>query len=62
MAAGIASIDAPESGSTRMTIEELLEAGTTPSSTMSSGMMDWIVMLPAVSGFGVELPPWVHTA
>jgi hypothetical protein len=30
--------------------------------TVSSGMMEWIVMLPAVSGFGVELLPWVHTA
>jgi hypothetical protein len=45
-----------------MKIVELLEAGTTPSSTMSSGMIDWIVMLPAISGFGVELPPWVQTA
>jgi hypothetical protein len=62
MAAGMASIDAPESGSTRMKILELLEAGKTPSSTMSSGMMEQIVMLLAISGFGVELPPWVHTA
>jgi hypothetical protein len=62
MAAGMASIDAPESGSTRMKILELLEAGKTPSSTMSSGMMKQIVMLLAISGFGVELPPWVHTA
>jgi hypothetical protein len=45
-----------------MKILELLEAGKTPSSTMSSGMMEQIVLLPAISGFGVELPPWVQTA
>jgi hypothetical protein len=54
MAAGMASIDAPESGSTRMKIVESLVTGETPSSTISSGVMEWIVMLPAVSGFGVE--------
>ena len=58
MASGMASIYAPESGSTRMKTVESLVDGETPSSTISSGVMEWIVMLPAVSGFGVELLPW----
>jgi hypothetical protein len=62
MAVGMESIDAPESGSTRIKIVELLEAGETPSWTTSFGMMERIVMLPAVSGFGDELLCLVHTA
>ena len=58
--AGMASMDAPESGSIWMNDSSTLQAGVTLSRTLSSGRMDWTKILPAVSGLEDELP-WVHT-